>query len=142
MNIQRLETLNSEKLLQENYWEILGAAVCLDYRKHLSHSLFYYRWYSHVTDAEWTDKITGETFPSESSIFITYIRHEPVGIYEQIISWSVQTFNKWIFKLYFLLSVIIQYDILSYICIIQKYCWHYILDCYVGLETLISISLR
>ncbi|CAF1240414.1 unnamed protein product [Rotaria sordida] len=39
--------------------------------------------------AGWTDKITGETFPSESGIFITYIRHEPVGIYEQIISWSV-----------------------------------------------------
>ncbi|CAF4280362.1 unnamed protein product, partial [Rotaria sordida] len=42
----------------------------------------------------WADKITDETLPSESGIFITYIKHESVGIYGQIISWSVQTFNK------------------------------------------------
>ncbi|CAF1284285.1 unnamed protein product [Rotaria sordida] len=48
MNIHRLETLNSEKLLQESYCEILGAAICLDYY------------------AGWADKITGETLSSES----------------------------------------------------------------------------
>ncbi|CAF4291311.1 unnamed protein product, partial [Rotaria sordida] len=73
--LAKLETLNSEKLLQESYCQILGVAVCLDYY------------------AGCADKITGETFPSESSIFTTYIRHESVGIYEQVISWSVQTFN-------------------------------------------------
>ncbi|CAF1256012.1 unnamed protein product [Rotaria sordida] len=65
--LAKLETLSSEKLLQESYCEILGAAVCLDYCKPLCHSLFfYYRRYSHVTDAGWADKITGETLPSES----------------------------------------------------------------------------
>ncbi|CAF4260914.1 unnamed protein product, partial [Rotaria sordida] len=74
--LARLETLSSEKLLQESYCEILGAAVCLD------------------CYAGWADKITDETLPSESGIFITYIKHESVGISGQIISWSVQTFNK------------------------------------------------
>ncbi|CAF1373786.1 unnamed protein product [Rotaria sordida] len=71
MNIQKLETLSSEKLPQESYCEILGAAICLDYY------------------AGWADKITGETLSSESGIFITYIKHESVGIYEQIILWYI-----------------------------------------------------
>ncbi|CAF1431560.1 unnamed protein product, partial [Rotaria sordida] len=65
--LARLKIPSSEKLPQESYCEILGAAICLDYY------------------AGWADEITGETFPLESSIFITYIKHESVGIYEQII---------------------------------------------------------
>ncbi|CAF4257841.1 unnamed protein product, partial [Rotaria sordida] len=39
--------------------------------------------------AGWADKITDETLPSESGISITYIKHESVGIYGQIISCTI-----------------------------------------------------
>ncbi|UJR26567.1 hypothetical protein I4U23_007888 [Adineta vaga] len=63
-----IQTLNGGKVLKESHCEILGGAACLDYY------------------AGWSDKITGETLPSEANTF-TYTRHEPIGICGQIIPW-------------------------------------------------------
>ena len=68
--LARLETLDNGKTYGDSYAVDLPAATNI------------YRYY-----AGWADKIHGKTIPVDGS-FLTFTRHEPVGVCGQIIPWN------------------------------------------------------
>ena len=66
---QKLESLDSGKVLREARGDIENAIKCLRYY------------------AGWADKVTGQTIPSDGPFFV-YTRHEPVGVVGGIIPWN------------------------------------------------------
>ena len=68
--LARLETLDNGKPYKDSYYGTLpGSIKC-------------YRYY-----AGWADKIQGKTIPVDGS-YLTFTRHEPVGVCGQIIPWN------------------------------------------------------